>query len=113
MRQVKWIVLGFVGLVLSACGSSPIGDRYEDVDAITLADSWADWVVVGSFGPMGPFELVDIKTCEVSEPCSFSHEGQGHTYDGFLGFELTVLRLESPHGDVSNVVLRSVEGSDT
>ena len=65
--------------------------------------------MVGSFGPTGPFELVEFKECEYSEPCSFSHAAQGHTYDEFYGYRLTVLRLESADGEVSHVVLRSKE----
>lgn len=96
---------------LTAC-SSPIGEHYADVDAIGLSESWEDWVVVGRFGPNGPFTLVDVKRCEVSEPCSFSHDGQGHTYNRFYGYELTVLRLEDAQGKVSHVVLRSADKRD-
>ena len=74
-----------------------------------MSNTWEDWVVVGRFGPSGPFTLVDIKECDWSEACSFSHEGQGHTYDKFYDFKLTVLRLEGPNGEVSHVVLRSRE----
>ncbi len=46
------------------------------------------------------------KECDYSEPCSFSHEGRGHTYDKFYGYRITILRLESGKGEVSHVVLR-------
>jgi len=87
--------------------SGPIGEEFRDVDSIGFSETWRDWVVVGRFGPRGPFKLVDMKTCDVSEPCSFSHEGQGHTYNNFYGFKITVLRLEGPGETVSHVVLRS------
>ena len=89
--------------------SGPIGEDFRDVDTISMSETWKDWLVVGRFGPEGPFELVDFKQCEYSEPCSFSHDGQGHTYNKFYGYKLTVLRLESPNGEVSHVVLRSKE----
>ena len=89
--------------------SNPIGEDFRDVDSIGLSETWKDWVVVGRFGPTGPFELVEVKECEFSEPCSFSHGGQGHTYNKFYGYRLTILRLESPNGEVSHVVLRSHE----
>ena len=92
---------------LSAC--SPIGEKFADVDAIGMSDTWEDWVVVGRFGPKGPFTLVDMKECNWSQPCNFSHEGQGHTYEKFDDFKLTILRLEGPQGQVSHVVLRSKE----
>lgn len=95
-------------LLVSLAGCwGPIGEEFKDVDGIGLSETWQDWVVVGRFGPKGPFTLVDVKTCEVSEPCNFSHDGQGHTYSGFYGFKITVLRLEGPDGVVSHVVLRS------
>jgi len=94
-------------LVFPAACSSPIGERFADVDAIGMSDTWRDWVIVGSFGPGGPFELTEIKACEIDEPCSFSHNGQSHTYERFYGYQLTVLRLEGPHDEVSHVVLRS------
>ena len=62
---------------------------------------------VGRFGPSGPFRLVEFNECDWSEPCSFSHDGQGHTYNKFYGYKLTILRLESGNGEVSHVVLRS------
>ncbi len=93
---------------LTGC-SNPIGEDFRDVDSIGMSETWKEWIVVGSFGPKGPFELVAFKECEYSEPCSFSHGGQGHTYDEFYGYRLTVLRLESPNGEVSHVVLRSKE----
>jgi len=96
--------------VLAVIGcSSPIGEDFRDVDSIGMSETWKEWIVVGRFGPMGPFELVEVKECEFSEPCNFSHNGQGHTYNEFYGYKLTVLRLESPNGEVSHVVLRSKE----
>ena len=91
--------------VLSAC-SDPVGNSYKDVDALAIAPEWEDWVVVGTFGPKGPFTLMDTKHCEANIACSFSHKGQGHTYDGFDDFELMVLRLESSEGAVSHIVMR-------
>jgi len=96
---------------VSAC-SNPIGNAYRDIDALALADEWDDWVVVGSFGPEGPFTLTDSKLCSANIACDFSHNGQGHTYDGFVDFELMVLRLESPQGEVSHIVLRGAEQVD-
>lgn len=96
-------------LVSIAGCSSPIGEEFQDVDSIGMSRAWDDWVIVGRFGPNGPFKLVEIKECEFSEPCSFSHEGTGHTYDKFYGYKLTILRLESANGEVSHVVLRSDE----
>jgi hypothetical protein len=98
--------------VLTACAGlagcfGPIGEEFQDVDAIGMSATWDDWVIVGRFGPNGPFELVDFKECDYSEPCSFSHDGTGHTYDRFYGYKMTILRLESDNGDVSHVVLRS------
>lgn len=100
----------FVLTVLAAAGcSSPIGEDFRDVDSIGMSETWKDWVVVGRFGPTGPFELVEFKECDYSEPCNFSHDGQGHTYDKFHGYKLTILRLESANAEVSHVVLRSRE----
>lgn len=102
---IRALAASLIGL-LSSC-SDPIGNTYEDVDALAFAPEWKEWVVVGSFGPKGPFTLIDTKLCETNIPCSFSHDGQGHTYDGFDDFELMVLRLESGEGLVSHIVLRS------
>ncbi|MDH3378670.1 MAG: hypothetical protein OEQ39_17240 [Gammaproteobacteria bacterium] len=100
-------------LMLSLTGcSDPIGEHFSDVDAIGMSETWRDWVIVGRFGPSGPFTLVDFKSCEVDEPCNFSHNGQGHTYDEFYGYKLTVLRLEDSEGQVSHVVLRSKQKFD-
>lgn len=101
-----FVVLAAIGI--AAC-SNPIGEKFKDVDSIGMSETWKDWVVVGRFGPSGPFELVDYKECGYNEPCSFSHDGQGQTYDKFHGYKLTILRLESGNGEVSHVVLRSRE----
>ena len=95
-------------LAVTACGG-PIGERFADVDALAMSTRWNGWVVVGRFGPQGPFRVVDVKRCAVSEPCSFAHQGQGHTYEGFTHYALVVLRLEGAGGAVSHLVLRSRE----
>ena len=99
----------FLTLLTVAACSGPIGEKFRDVDSIGMSDTWNDWVVVGRFGPSGPFKLVEFKECDWSEACSFSHDGQGHTYNKFYGYKLTILRLESGNGEVSHVVLRSKE----
>ena len=104
MRAIAWFVLA----LLASC-SGPIGNSYPDVDALVMAPEWQDWVVVGAFGPKGPFTLVETQLCEANAPCNFSHIGQGHVYQGFDDFELMVLRLESADGDVSHIVLRGKE----
>ncbi len=114
-RPLKCHAVRFAGvllvLLMSGC-SNPIGKEFQDVDAIESSETWQDWVVVGEFGPTGPFTLVDIKSCDVSEPCSFSHDSQSHTYDKFYGFKLIVLKLQSPQGPISHVVLRSRQKFD-
>lgn len=102
------VAAGFLLLALSLSGCfGPIGEQFNDIDQITLSKSWQDWVVVGRFGPQGPFKLTDVKYCDYNEPCSFTHNGQGHSYEQFTNFKLAVLRLESRQGEVSHVVLRS------
>lgn len=101
----------FLLLLMSAC-SNPIGEEFQNVEGIESSETWQDWVVVGKFGPAGPFALVEIKSCDVSEPCSFSHDSQSHTYDKFSGFKLTVLKLQSSQGSISHVVLRSRQKFD-
>ncbi len=106
------LALIMLWLALHGC-ADPRGEQYADVDAIGMSETWEDWVIIGSFGAsavdQGPFTLTDIKYCEVSEPCSFSHRGQGHTYNKFFGYELAVLRLENSSGKIAHVVLRSAE----
>ena len=110
-KHVRCLVLVATGALLISC-SDPIGTHYRNVDAVGMAEEWSAWVVVGRFGPLGPFTLTDVMRCKAYEACSFSHNGQGHTYDGFDGFELAVLQLENPQGEVSHVVLRSLEKVD-
>ena len=83
-----------IALVAIAGCSGPIGENFQDVDSIGMSETWDAWVIVGRFGTNGPFELAEIKECDYSEPCSFSHNGTGHTYDKFYGYKLTILRLE-------------------
>ena len=101
---MRLFALGIAFLV-AGC-SNPVGNDYTDIDALALSAEWSEWVVVGKFGPKGPFTLTETKFCEANVPCSFSHNGQGHTYDGFTDFEMMVLRLESESGEVSHLVLR-------
>jgi len=105
----NWLVLALISCAGVVACYGPIGEEFQDVDAIGMSETWKDWVIVGRFGPNGPFELVDFKECEYSEPCSFSHDGTGHTYDKFYGYKMTILRLESQNGEVSHVVLRGKE----
>ena len=108
MMTMHRYVFTFAVLAIVGC-SGPIGEDFTDVDSIGMSKTWKDWVVVGRFGPEGPFELVELKECDYSEACNFSHNGQSHTYNKFYGYKLTVLRLENPNGEVSHVVLRSKE----
>ena len=101
------VCIVLITAVAGAC--SPVGEKYADVDDIAMSSSWQDWVVVGRFGASGPFELVEIKYCEVSESCVFSHQGQSHSYEKFHGFELAGLRLQGTQNEVAHVVLRSKE----
>ena len=78
MRTLTILLL----LLLAGC-FSPEGETFKDVDAIAMSDTWEDWVVVGRFGPTGPFTLTDFKSCDFGEPCSFSHNGQGHYVQQF------------------------------
>jgi len=103
------IYLSILTLLAVVGCSNPIGEDFRDVDSIGMSETWKDWVVVGRFGPEGPFELVEFKECDWSEACNFSHTGTGHTYNKFYGYKLTILRLESGNGEVSHVVLRSKE----
>ncbi len=96
-------------LCLAAACADPVGNEYRDIDHLAMAEEWRDWVVVGSFGPKGPFTLVSTKLCPANQPCNFSHNRQGHTYDGFTDFELMVLRLESPQAEISHVILRGAQ----
>lgn len=110
-RNFRWSRLRIVFCILApitvAGCTNPIGEEFRDVDSIGMSETWKDWVVVGRFGPKGPFALVEYKECDYSEPCNFSHDSQGHTYDKFYGYKMTILRLESSNGEVSHVVLRS------
>ena len=108
MRAGQRLVGALAVFAVVGC-SGPIGEEFRDVDSIGMSETWNDWVVVGRFGPTGPCELVEFKECDYGEPCSFSHDGQGHTYDKFYGYKLTILRLESANAEVSHVVLRSRE----
>lgn len=103
--------MGLGLLLLTAC-FSPLGERFPDVDAISMSETWEDWVIVGQFGPEGPFTLADVKYCAVSEPCSFFHNGQSHRYEKFYGFELTVLELRDAEDQLTHVVLRSADKVD-
>ena len=106
MATRKRLPLVLLLVFLTACDTR-VGEVFRDVDSIGLSETWRGWVVIGRFGPQGPFKVVDVKSCGVSEPCSFSHAGQGHTYDKFHGYKITILRLEGPQGAISHVVLRS------
>ncbi len=55
MRIVSYI-LALISLV--GC-LNPIGEEFRDVDSIGMSETWNEWVVVGRFGPKGPFTLVD------------------------------------------------------
>lgn len=112
-RSFRRLTYAVFGLVLAAACSDPVGTQYRDLDDLATAEEWQDWVVVGSFGPPGPFMLVNAQFCPANSPCNFSHNRQAHTYDGFDGFELMVLRLEHAQGGVSHVVMRSAEPVDT
>ena len=110
LKRRYWQVAAALSAIVSVAGcSGPIGEDFQDVDSIGMSETWSEWVIVGRFGPNGPFELMEYKECDYSEPCSFSHNGTGHTYNKFYGFKLTILRLESSNGAVSHVVLRSKE----
>lgn len=96
-------IIGLLAILGIAGCSNRSGEEFQDVAAIGMSPTWNDWVIVGRLGPNGPAGS-PISRSAATAGRAASHGGRARTDDGFQGCSLTVLRLESPAGDVSHVV---------
>ena len=103
---MKGYALGLLmALALTGCGNA-VGTELESFAAI---DSTFDgWVVMGKFGPDGPFVVTEQIDYEMGTACRFEHRGTPHQYSAMEGYAYRVLRLDAG-GKESTVLLRTAE----
>jgi len=93
-------------LVLAACGES--AKTYDSFGALIKAQEEAGFVRLGTFGDSWPATIKDEKTAR--DEISFTRsDGTPHTYPGYTGYTLKVIRLESADGEETLIVFRSKE----
>ena len=103
---MRGYAFGFLmALALTGCGNA-VGTELESFAAI---DSTFDgWVVMGKFGPDGPFVVTEQIDFEMGESCRFEHGGTPHKYMAMPGLAYRVLKLDG-EGKESTILLRSAD----
>jgi len=94
-------LLGF----LAACGGK---STYSGPGEFVQAQEKQGFVLIGQFGSSWPATVVEEK--EARDKISFTRgDGTPHTYPGYTGFTLKVVRLRGKDGDEVILVFRSKE----
>ena len=101
-------VLVVAALLVIACTGGR-SQTFDDFIALEASDTYADWVVMGRFGPDGPFEVAAEIDFDLGEDATFTHVGTPHKYPLIPGYRFKVLKLRGKDGSESTVVLRSRE----
>ena len=97
---------GFLmALLLPGCGDA-VGTELESFAAIE--STYADWVIMGKFGPDGPFEVTEQIDYEMGASCKFEHRGSAHKYSAMPGYAYRLLKLDGG-GKESTVLLRTAK----
>lgn len=87
------------------------GERYASLVDLEHQQRESGFVKIGRFGSDWPARVVEITTSR--DQISFTRQnGTRHSYTGFEGFTLKMIRLLGRNGEVI-VVFRSVAGAPT
>lgn len=101
-------LLLFVSLIVAALFWLRAFDSYEyaSLTALNRQQKTEGFVPVGRFGESWPASIVEVR--EQDDRIEFTRSnGQPHVYQGFEGYRLRVVRLESRSGEEVIVVYRS------
>jgi len=91
--------------VLAACGGKK---TYSSIGELTRAQEEEGFVVLGRFGKSWPATIVEER--ESRDEISFTRaNGTAHTYPGYTGYTLKVVRLKGTDGGEGIIVFRSKE----
>ena len=94
-------------LALAACGE-PQQKEFDSFGALMKAQKQAGFVWLGTFGDSWPATVVEERTAE--DEISFTRSnGTPHTYPGYTGYTLKVVRLKAKDGEEVLIVFRSKE----
>ncbi|MHC4338752.1 MAG: hypothetical protein ACYSX0_00880 [Planctomycetota bacterium] len=100
----RYLCLWLLGF-LAACGGKK---TFSGPGELTRAQEEEGFVLIGQFGSSWPATVVEER--EARDKISFTRgDGTPHTYPGYTGFTLKVVRLRGEDGDEVLLVFRSKE----
>lgn len=110
--EYKKIVLVFASVILffvftNIWAGCERGKRFRSLDGLKQFESRKGFVFVGQIGQFYDARIVDVRNA--NEQIAFTVNGQLHTYEGFIGYQLKVVLLKDNRGQEFAVVFRSKE----
>jgi len=104
------VAIIIVGLIRWLSSPDQADRIYSSPDALKQAQQKAGYVPIGLFGNSWPAVVTEV--LEHDDSISFTRQnGTPHTYRGFEGYHLKVIRLQGSGGEVI-LVLRSISKRD-
>ena len=98
------LVLALSVVVLGGCTQS-----YDSMRDLQRAQEDGGWRVIGTFGGTGwPAKVVEERT-ELDGITFLRLDGTSHTYSGYTGYQLRLVRLAAADGRETILVLRAGE----
>ncbi|MBU1100129.1 MAG: hypothetical protein KKA84_06970 [Bacteroidetes bacterium] len=106
MKILRYIILFSIFFFLMSC--SEVGKEFDSYGDFIDDQNEEGFLFLGRFGENWPAEVVEVVTA-MDEITFTLRDGVSHIYDGFEGYELKVVKLESEMGLETVIVLRSKE----
>ncbi|HKI52461.1 MAG TPA: hypothetical protein VJ995_10345 [Geothermobacteraceae bacterium] len=106
-RVLPPLLLLLVASMIGFCShhTGQLGRRYASLAELEAQQHKSGYVRIGSFGEDWPARVIEIMTSQ--DQISFTRQnGNRHSYNGFTGYTLKLIRLEGRHGELV-VVFRS------
>lgn len=98
---IALLLLLLVASLVTHCSRGPErrGTSYPSPDALVLSQQQLGFVRVGSFGNSWPARIVEVRTSR--DRLQFQRaDGSRHSYNGFDGYTLKLIRLQGDGGEV-------------
>lgn len=89
-------------------GRLAVGERYASLDELVADQLAAGYLKVGYFGKFWPAAVTEIADAE-DGIVFYRSDGTRHTYTGFEGYRMKMVRLLGDNGKETIIIFRSVD----
>lgn len=109
--RAAWLIALACAALVAGCDRAPdaVGRNWSSLPELQHAMEDEGWVLVGRVGALPGGERARVTATEAGrDALTFAApDGTPHSYEGFEGYDLRLLRLESDSGAQMSVVFRA------